>query len=528
MADTPTNIATACGRYKDLETQRSTVLMMARKCSKLTIPSLIPEEGDTNSTLFHIPYQSHGARGVDNLASKLMLALFPPGASFFRLKLDEAAVERLKARMQGEDPQGQIDKALSKYERAVLTELETKPCRPALTEGMKHLIVAGNVLFQVLPKGGIKMHSLANYVVKRDAEGSILEIVVKEGLSRTTLPEEVRQIVEKQGAEDQNTKDATTTIDLYTWVKRKPDGSWDVHQEVKDITIPESQGTYPAGASPWIPVRWSIVAESDYGRGRCEEFYGDLNSAEALRHSIIDFAAGASKIVWLKDPGGVTEIRDLEEADNNDIIEGNANDVKVLQMEKFADFRVAKETSDDITQNLKEAFLLNSSIQRQAERVTAEEIRFMAGELEMALGGVYSMFSAELQRPLVNRIILVLQKQRKLPVLPKTLVHPEIITGLDGLGRSNEVVRLDLLLQGLGQIFGPEAVAEYVKAGAYITRKAAALSIDVDGVVRSEEEVQQARALKAKQETLNKVAPAVVKGVSDQALATGEQPPQQQ
>ena len=42
-------------------------------------------------------------------------------------------------------------------------------------------------------------------------------------------------------------------------------------------------------------------------------------------------------------------------------------------------------------------FLLNSAIQRKAERVTAEEIRYMAQELETAQGGVYSILSQEMQ-----------------------------------------------------------------------------------------------------------------------------------
>lgn len=48
--------------------------------------------------------------------------------------------------------------------------------------------------------------------------------------------------------------------------------------------------------------------------------------------------------------------------------------------------------------------LLNSAVQRNGERVTAEEIRYVAGELEDTLGGVYSLLSQELQLSLIRRV----------------------------------------------------------------------------------------------------------------------------
>jgi hypothetical protein len=189
-------------------------------------------------------------------------------------------------------------------------------------------------------------------------------------------------------------------------------------------------------------------------------------------------------------------------------------------MEKFADFQVTKSQADTIERRLEQAYLLNSSVQRNAERVTAEEIRFMAAELEQALGGTYSLLSSELQRPLVERLRAVMTKAGELPALPKDLVVPTIITGLDGLGRSSDLMKMDLLFGGAGQLFGPEAVAEYANVGAYLVRRAAALALDIDGVVRSEQEVQQNRAAAAQQAMLQKTAPAGIKAMSDQAVAT--------
>ena len=57
------------------------------------------------------------------------------------------------------------------------------------------------------------------------------------------------------------------------------------------------------------------------------------------------------------------------------------------------------------TRRLGAAFLLNTAVTRDAERVTAQEIRMQAQELESSLGGVYSRLANELQLPLAKRLL---------------------------------------------------------------------------------------------------------------------------
>ncbi|WP_338419937.1 portal protein, partial [Xylella fastidiosa] len=66
---------------------------------------------------------------------------------------------------------------------------------------------------------------------------------------------------------------------------------------------------------------------------------------------------------------------------------GHRADTAYLQLGKQADLTVAKAVSDQIEARLSYAFMLNSAVQRTGERVTAEEIRYVASELEDTLGG---------------------------------------------------------------------------------------------------------------------------------------------
>jgi hypothetical protein len=493
---------TAGGRYRQLVGKRDPFLRRARDAAKLTIPALMPPDAHSGHDKLPTPFQGLGARGVNNLSSKLLLALMPPNSPFFRLTIDDYTLEQL---VEEEGARAEVEEALGKIERAVMTEIEGQAIRVSVGEGLKQLLVCGNVLLYLAPEGGMKVFRLDRYIVRRDPMGNPLEIIVQENVAPGVLPPKIQEAIL---AHHHGPKKPDDDVELYTRIYR--DGNqWRIYQEVKGHVIPGTEGTYPLDKCPWIPLRFTKIDGEDYGRGYVEEYYGDLRSLEALTQAIVEGSAAAAKILFLVDPNGTTQHRTLTEAPNGAVRTGNAADVTVLQAEKFNDFRVAFETIGEIEQRLSYAFLLNTAIQRQAERVTAEEIRYMASELEDALGGVYSILSLELQLPVVKRMVHQLEKQKKIPALPRDMVKPAITTGLEALGRGHDLNKLDVFISGIQQTLGPEAVAEWLNVGDYLTRRGTALGIDMKGLVRTEEEVMQARMAAqeaAQQEQLQQVA----------------------
>ncbi len=515
---------TASGRYELLMQERSPYLTRGRKCSELTIPSLLPPEGSTSATTLYQPYQSTGADGVNNLGAKLLLALFPSGTPFFRLTIDDFVLEDLARKVQGQDARGEFEAALGKIERSVVNRMEARGNRKVNFEALLHLIVAGNGLLYVDKMGGEKFFPLDRYVVSRDLDDNVIEIVVKECVAKEALAPEIREVVDRHSKPAQAKADGKgepEQVEVYTWVQRQKNESWKVQQEVCGEIIPTSRGSYPKDKSAWLPLRWSKVAGESYGRGRCEEYLGDLQSLENLTKAIVEFAVAASKIIVLVNEAGVTSKEEVARARSGAVLDGDAKDITILMLEKSQDFNVAKSVADETKARLERAFLMASSIQRQAERVTAEEIRLMAGELEQGLGGVYSILAEEFQRPLVTRIMhqMSTQKGSKVPRLPDNTVTPQIVTGLDGLGRNTDMQRLDALIDKVGQTFGPEALAQYVNVGAFMKRRANALGIDLTGLVRSEEEIQQQQQQAQMQSMAEKLGPQAISAMSDQALA---------
>jgi Bacteriophage head to tail connecting protein. len=295
--------------------------------------------------------------------------------------LDDLVFKQIQA-----DPQSQskIEQGLSNIEKAVMDNMEVSNDRVAVYEALRLLIVSGNVLLRLTEKG-LRVYRLENYVIKRDPQGSILKIIIKESIALNTLPPKIRKAIEEaKGIKEYEEKE----LDLYTCITREKN-SYKLMQECGKKIILEKE--YKLDQLPFIALRFNRVDGMDYGRGHCEAFLGDLKSLEGLTRAILEGSSASAKMLFMVSPSGTTRASALAKAPNGAIIEGSSGDVSVLQANKFADFRIAFETMNRIETRLQFAFLLNSSVQRQAERVTGTEVPLVANELSDALGGVYGI-----------------------------------------------------------------------------------------------------------------------------------------
>jgi len=184
----------ASERYSQLTANRSQFLDTAVECSELTLPYLVQHDLRQRGSKQHLlqPWQSVGAKAVVTLAAKLMLAMLPPQTSFFKLQIrDDKLGEEIDPNMRSE-----LDLAFSKMERMVMDYIAASADRVVVHQALKHLIVSGNALI-FMGKDGLKHFPLQRYVVNRDGNGNVIEIVTKELISRKVLgiePLEPRRI----------------------------------------------------------------------------------------------------------------------------------------------------------------------------------------------------------------------------------------------------------------------------------------------------------------------------------------------
>ena len=503
--------------YERMARDREPYLDRAREVSNLTLPFLMPPSGHSPSSPLPTPWTAMGARGVNNLASKMLLTLIPP-SPFFRLSIDNQTLAGLD---ESGKLRSQIEESLMVAEQAIVREIEKSAIRPAIYEAFRHLIVTGNCLLFV-NEDGVRVFALDQFTIRRDPMGNVEKIITLEKIGANQLdPEVLKRIKNDNPSEDVN------EYNLYTCVSLKGK-KYDVYQSVEGMILEKSIGTYTKESSPYIPLRWNLISGASYGRGLGEEVIGDLKTSSGLIRALVEGTAASAKVLFLVSPNGSTRARQLAESENGAIVQGNAADVSVIQTNKATDFRVALETIRMINERLQHNFLLTQSITREAERVTAREIDVLKENLDAALGGTFSQLSQSFQLPLVKRMMYMMTKSKSLPPMPKELISPVITTGLESLGRTHDLAKLDAFIGGVLQTMGPQLVHQYVNVGDYLKRRASALGLNTKGLIKSQEEVAQQQQQAQQMQLAEKLGGPAINSMTQQAMAAEQGAGQEQ
>ena len=476
---------TAKTRYDYLSSERTQFLDEAEKAAELTLPYLIRGHEDFNKGMRHLPtpWQSVGAKCSVTLAAKLLQSLVPIQTSFFKLQVDESQLgEEFGPKVKSE-----LDLSFAKIERTILEAIAASNDRVVVHEALLHLVVAGNALI-FMGKEGLKLYPLNRFVVERDGNGNVIEIVTKETIAKKLIADQLPEdILKDYNSVVDSSPENVEECDIYTHITRD-NNRYVWHQEVHGKILEKSYGKAPVDITPWIPLRFNTVDGEDYGRGRVGQFMGDLKSLEALSQALVEGSAAAAKVVFTVSPSSTTKPSTLANAGNGAIVQGRPDDIGVVQVGKTADFRTAFEMMQQLERRINEAFLVMQV--RNSERTTAEEVRLTQMELEQQLGGLFSLLTTEFLLPYLNRILSQFQKSGKIPRLPKDIVKPTIVAGVNALGRGQDRESLGQFLQVVATTMGPEAVQKYINPEEVIKRLAASSGIDVLNLVRSMQDIQ--------------------------------------
>lgn len=508
--------------YERLAVDRRPYEDRARENAAITIPSLMPPEGMAPGEDLRKPYQSIGAHGVNTLTAKIVSVLLPPSSPMFRFSVSDEVV----AKIGGGDKtmRSEVEKKLNEIERTTQEEIEAIGSRAAVTEAVKYLLVTGNVLL-VFPKNGpLKTYRLDRYVVQRDAEGNVLKVIIKETVAYDALPQYVQNLLRAPSEDERGPNGEKKEYDLYTCYERR-DGRIHTYQSIEGNILERTRGSWPYDKAPVMPLRWNYIHDEDYGRAYVSEYYGDLSGAENLSKAIREAAAAAARFNPMVNPTGLTRYQDVVNAENLDIIAGRKDDVTMLQFEKQADMQFVQVVLQDIMRRLEHAFMMNRSAQRQAERVTAEEIRAVIGDLDNILGGAYSLLAREFQHPFVIRMIDRLEREGTIPKTShikgpdgRPIAAPKVVTGVEALGRGQEYNKYRTFAV---EIIAPlkEIAAQRLNIDDFLKRAATSLNIDPDGLLKTEED------LMADQQKLEERQGKMMAGQMAQDMVKGATPP---
>lgn len=502
------------GRYRTLEVERQPFLDSAREVARLTIPSLMPPQGHTSYTKLRVGHQSFGARALNTLASKLVLTLLPTNRPMHRTDIDEISIAKLA---QEPGRKADIQDSLAKYDRALHTHIEASQLRHKTNEAMLQALSAGTVVLQFLDERKVRVHKLDSFVQSLDGTGQLLELIINEQVAPESMSEDVKaacNVIDKPG----HPSAPTEQVNVYTGVTFE-DGKFRVWQEINDVLVPDSEGVYRPEALPFLSLRLIAVDGESYGRSYCEAYLGDMISLENHSKSLNEGAILASKYIFFLGHQATVSPKQLQAAKNGAVLRGNAADVTVMRIDKQNDMSISQQVANAIETRLSFAFLMHTAIQRQGERVTAEEIRVMARELEEGLGGMYSLLSQEFQLPVIRIYRAILEKQKKLPALPKDIVSVKIVTGLEALGRGQDIDQMQMFLQDCAALGAP--AFGMLEMREVLIRLAVARGIDTTDLVKTQEQLMQEQQAAMMQQMTQQAGPGVIQDAASRMMDQG-------
>lgn len=472
---------------------RRPLLTRCEKYAAFTLPTICTPEGyNEQSEELQTDYQSVGAQAVNGLANKLMLALFAPSRPFFRLDLPSTLLKQLMDRLG--ITEASIQSKLSVAEQNCIKQLDRMGVRPQLYLALKHLIITGNCLLILgkKDKRPLRVLGLKRYTVKRSMSGKVIEIVVHEKIKFDELDDDVQSALKKLYPTQYLSQDPANPatckeVKYFTWV-RWNGRKYQVTHHVDDYDLPqEFNGAYTEKTLPYRALTWELSDENNYGTGLVEQFSGAFASLSTLSEAEVQAAVLASEFRWLVNPAGVTAPSDLENSANGAAIPGVKDDILPLTTGTGQALQLLDAVTTKYINQIGRGFLMGSAVIRDAERVTAEEVRLQANELETSFGGVYSCLALDFQLPMAYWLVELSDVD-----LGGTQIEPTIITGLDALSRNGDLDNLKLCLQDLAALSGLPPQTQFVlKMDAIAQAVFAGRGVDGTQYVKSQAEQQQ-------------------------------------
>lgn len=430
--------------WRKHDARRSGLKKRWERYASFTLPRLYTKESwNEESDELSWDWQSLGGQAVNHVVNKLMLALFAPSRPFMRLQATPKFLAKLPAEVKPED----IESILSSAENEAVKKLDAIPnARSRLYLVLAYLVVLGNTMIR-LPDSdneAPEVFNLHRYIVRRTGLGKVKTIVIRDCLRFGELETEVQEAVKASSEGYRYQED--TKVELFRRVQLNDRGGYELDQALDDIPLPDefSASWKDEDELPYRVLTWNLKDRNHYGTGLVEDYNADFAGLSTLSEATIKAAILSSEFRWLVNPGGQTKVEDLENSENGAALPGLKDDISLVLSNKGAEIQVIDGVAQEFIRRIGRGFLMNSAVTRSAERVTAEEIRLQAQELETSFGGTYTTVAGDLQRPLAKWLLRAI----KLRVSNQD-IETTIVTGLAALSRAGD---LDNLRGAMGDV----------------------------------------------------------------------------
>lgn len=426
-------------RYRD-----DSVIQKCIRYAHWTIPGLMADlstvQNGTNLILER-DYQEIGALLTNNLAPKLAGLLFPASRPFFRAgatqELEDRATEAGLSK-------SEVAAAFAKMEQEASARVFLNAGYAQIIQALRHLIVTGNVMTHRDSKAGkFTAFGLQSFSQRRDGQGNMIDAVLREYTHIESLEPNIQQALRIAGGHRYRNTDTAPAVQLFTRIHRKMGASGKFYYEVSqeaDETPVGVTGQYPEHLCPWQVITWSLIAGENNGRGLVEDYAGGFAKLSDASHAAALYGIEMMKVLNLVQPGLGADIDELAKAESGEYVQGTPGAVVAYENGDANKLLALRAEINDVFSNLSRAFMYKGNT-RDAERVTAFELKQDALEADNTLGGNYSSLSAAMQIPYAHILLTEVDEDVLEGLLTKT-IQLEIIAGIPALGRAVDVQNL--------------------------------------------------------------------------------------
>lgn len=437
-------------KYRD-----DSVILKSKQYAHWTLPKLMAELSHYGSAeVVERDYQEMGALLVNNLSAKLTALLFPTNRAFFGINVSERISKAAKA--QGVD-EATLLAGLSKLEMDASQSVFLNSSYHQIGQAVAHLIVTGNALtYRDSKLKRTITYGLQSFGIRRTGTGLLADCVLREFESFAGLSRDVQVMLATRFPHKYRMDRYETTVEVYTRITRQTSETgkvvYQVAQEIEGFLIGKP-GTYPEHLCPWQAPVWSLIAGEHYGRGMVEDYAGGFASLSDKSEALALYGISAMKYINLVQPGSGQSIDDLQQAETGDYVQGTNGAIAVQEAGDGAKITAMRAEIVATFQNLARAFMYQANV-RDAERVTAYELRQQAQEANTGLGGQYSALAESFQAPMAH-LLLTETKPETLQGIVTGDMQLDIIAGLPALSRGIDVQNILQAAQDAAAIVPP-------------------------------------------------------------------------
>lgn len=474
---------------------------------------ILPDSGSTD-----LP-----GSAVENFNSILQKILFPVNRPFFAFDVPQQAQED-----SGLDETA-LQATLDASVLGMLDILKQKKMYSALPKLFENTTIIGNGLLFMGYKvtDPVTFISPADFVWRRTATGICKELIIREVIAVRDLPEDLAKLLEKKGYVGlKKNQDHTSLYELravqkYTYVEFT-EKSQKISEYVEDFKVGETFSR--SSKEPiFIPVAPNVPVKTHYGVGKVQSAISSILQVRGATLGVARLNSLISNLKFEVPYNAVQTIKKLKNAKQTDYIpvpEKGSISLMNFGTVNTGSLEMGMEVAK---QEIARKFLVNSLAVRQAERVTAEEIRRLAEELTSVHSNLLQSYADQLQEPLVqyamHHLELVSNEGKAVKDALQEL-DVKIITGTSAIDRVSESDNLVAMLQEsayLGSL--PDYVVAFLKVSNILQKLAQARGIPSREIIKSQEEIQEEQQRAREAEEAKEAAVT-------QAQVLGDQQPQ--